>query len=175
MSSEQSVIMAAALVSPTKQGIPICLLNPKSDPVTVYKGTRVEQLELVQDTADIQCDISSAQAGTSEEMKQILWYIVQNYRRRLTTTQEEQFFHLLLTYANVFAKSSTDLGCTTKLQHNIDAGKQAPIRQRVRRLPHNEEEVQKLLQQMLQKNIVRPSKSPWASPVILVKKKDGSS
>lgn len=135
----------------------------------------MEQLELVQDTADIQCDISSAQAGTSEEMKQILWYIVQNYRRRLTTTQEEQFFHLLLTYANVFAKSSTDLGCTTKLQHNIDAGKQAPIRQRVRRLPHNEEEVQKLLQQMLQKNIVRPSKSPWASSVILVKKKDGSS
>ncbi len=35
-------------------------------------------------------------------------------------------------------------------------------------------EVSKLLQDMLQKDIVERSNSPWASPIILVKKKDGS-
>ena len=36
------------------------------------------------------------------------------------------------------------------------------------------EKVQQLLQDMLSKKIISPSKSPWASPVVLVQKKDGS-
>jgi len=34
--------------------------------------------------------------------------------------------------------------------------------------------VKKLIQEMLTKNIVQPSKSPWATPVVIVRKKDGS-
>ena len=40
--------------------------------------------------------------------------------------------------------------------------------------PHKKEEVSKLLQDMLQKDIVEQSSNPWASPIVLVKKKDGS-
>ena len=36
------------------------------------------------------------------------------------------------------------------------------------------EEIQKLLKEMEKKKIIQPSKSPWASPVVHVKKKDGS-
>ena len=36
------------------------------------------------------------------------------------------------------------------------------------------EKVQQLLQDMLDKKIISPSKSPWASPVVLVQKKNGS-
>ena len=50
------------------------------------------------------------------------------------------------------------------------------IRQHVRQVPpHRREEIQTLLDEMLQKKVVQPSDSPWASPVVLVKKKDGSS
>ena len=30
------------------------------------------------------------------------------------------------------------------------------------------------VQQMLSSNVIRPSNSPWASPVVMVRKKDGS-
>ena len=35
-------------------------------------------------------------------------------------------------------------------------------------------EVRKLLDEMLQKDVIQPSASPWASPVVLVQKKDGT-
>ena len=47
-----------------------------------------------------------------------------------------------------------------------------PIQQQVP-LPHRET-VQTLLQEMLDKGIIAPSKSLWASPIVLVTKKDGS-
>jgi len=40
--------------------------------------------------------------------------------------------------------------------------------------PHQKEEVRALLDDILKKNIISPSESPWASPIVLVKKKDGS-
>ena len=41
--------------------------------------------------------------------------------------------------------------------------------------PQQREEVRKLLSDMLARNIISPSKSPWASPVVLVKKKNDAS
>ena len=40
--------------------------------------------------------------------------------------------------------------------------------------PTQKKEISKLLQDMLQKDIVERSSSPWASPIILVKKNDDS-
>ena len=50
-----------------------------------------------------------------------------------------------------------------------------PLRQPYRRqnLAVRREEMAKV-QQMLASDIIRPSNSPWASPVVMVKKKDGS-
>ena len=85
------------------------------------------------------------------------------------------FFHLLLSYADVFAVSMTDLGRTNKLKHSIRTGNAAPTRQPVRRIsPHRRDEIRTLLTEMLKKEVVEPSTSPWASPIVLVKKKDGS-
>ena len=41
--------------------------------------------------------------------------------------------------------------------------------------PHTRAEMGVLLNDMLQKDIISPSKSPWASLIVLVKKKDGTS
>ena len=59
--------------------------------------------------------------------------------------------------------------------HNIDTGIANPIRQPPRRLPFNQrEEIHWLLDGMLSRGVIETSQGPWSSPIVLVKKKDGS-
>ena len=85
-------------------------------------------------------------------------------------------FSLLIDYADVFAVSDDQLGRTNVLQHEIHIDNISLIHQWFRRMsPQQREEVRKLLSDMLARNIISPSKSPWASPVVLVKKKNNAS
>ena len=64
---------------------------------------------------------------------------------------------------------------TTVTDHKIDTGDSPPIRQYPRRLPYQfRGEVDKQVTEMLSQNVIQRSTSPWASPVVLVKKKDGT-
>ena len=93
----------------------------------------------------------------------------------LDVAQRQQVRVLLSQYSDVFALPGSTLGRTSKVQHRIETGRSMSIRQKARRipaaqLPLYEEEMRK----MRDLNIIEPSESPWASPTVLVRKKDGS-
>ncbi|GFT76153.1 retrovirus-related Pol polyprotein from transposon 17.6 [Trichonephila clavipes] len=78
-------------------------------------------------------------------------------------------------FEDVFSRNSSDIGHTTVTQHRIDTADHPPIKQHPRRLPFaKQEEVGTLLREMQENDIIEPSLSPWASPIVLVRKKDGS-
>lgn len=78
-------------------------------------------------------------------------------------------------YADIIALSNSDIGRTGTLKHQISTGDAPPIRQWVRRIPpHHRQEVQELLAKMRENDVITPSNSIWASPVVLVKRTDGS-
>ena len=82
---------------------------------------------------------------------------------------------LLVKYSFLFAMDSMDLGKTDLVKHHIELNNYTPIKDQYRRiLPQQYEEVQKHLKEMLEIRAIRCSNSPWASPVVLVRKKDGS-
>ncbi|GFY12392.1 hypothetical protein TNCV_284951 [Trichonephila clavipes] len=78
-------------------------------------------------------------------------------------------------FEDVFSRNSSDIGHTTVTQHRIDTADHPPIKQHPRRLPFaKQEKVGTLLREMQENDIIEPSSSPWASPIVLVRKKDGS-
>ena len=78
-------------------------------------------------------------------------------------------------YHDIFALGAMELGKTSLVKHVIKLNDHQPFKERYRRIPpHQYEEVRKHLQEMEDIGAIRRSKSPWASPVVLVQKKDGS-
>ena len=81
---------------------------------------------------------------------------------------------LLEEYQHLFALNLKELG-RTLVQHEIKLNNDKPFKERYRRIPpHQYEEVWKHLQEMLAVGAIQKSTSPWASPEVLVHKKDGS-
>ena len=92
-----------------------------------------------------------------------------------TQEQKERARALLTKYSFLFAMDSMDLGKTDLVKHHIELTNYTPIKDRYRRIPPQQyEEVRKHLKEMLDIGAIRCSNSPWASPVVLVRKKDGS-
>ena len=91
----------------------------------------------------------------------------------------EQYRELLLSLLqenkDVFAAHDTDFGRTDTVTMKIDTKDHAPIKQRPYRTPLAQHKiVDDAVDEMLEKGIIERSNSPWASPIVLVKKKDGS-
>ncbi|GFU60164.1 retrovirus-related Pol polyprotein from transposon 412 [Trichonephila clavipes] len=93
-------------------------------------------------------------------------------RKTIPKSSAERLFQ---EFEDVFSRNSSDIGHTTVTQHRIDTADHPPIKQHPRRLPFaKQEEVGTLLREMQENDIIEPSSSPWASPIVLVRKKDGS-
>ena len=87
----------------------------------------------------------------------------------------ENFKELIDEYSDIFAPNSYKIGKTDYIKHHIDKQGHGPIRIRAYRTPFKlEEEMKKHIHEMLKAGIIRPSCSPWAAPVLLVKKQDNT-
>ena len=76
----------------------------------------------------------------------------------------------------MFSKGDFDLGKTNLVQHEINLLPDAkPVKIPPRRLaPDARDAADKIVEDLLQRGLIRPSKSNWSSPVVLVKKKDNT-
>ncbi|KAG5899439.1 hypothetical protein JTB14_033630 [Gonioctena quinquepunctata] len=89
--------------------------------------------------------------------------------------QQPKLRDLVKKYQDIFDTGQGKGGRTNVVQHKIDTGGARPIRQSARRLPlAKKEEADKIVSDMGKAGVIEPSDSPWSSPVVLVKKKDGS-
>ena len=82
---------------------------------------------------------------------------------------------MLIRNQKAFQCEGEPLGRTDRVKHHIETTDPTPIKQRARRFPiHQRDEGNRIVEEMLSADVIEPSSSPWSSPVVLVKKKDGS-
>jgi len=118
------------------------------------------------------------QAVTSDDLckrKRNLIALVAEIGKELPWQERSKLQELLCEHHNVFAIGNGERGETGMIQMEIDTGSSGPKRQPVRRVPFAaRQEIARQLRSMQDQGVIHPSASPWASPVVLVRKKDGS-
>ena len=93
----------------------------------------------------------------------------------LSVAQLEEVVELLLKYEDCFVGASGKVGLTDMATHSIDTGINRPVKQPPRMTSFEEkDQIERQLSELLLDGKVQASESPWASPVLLIKKKDGS-
>lgn len=88
---------------------------------------------------------------------------------------KERITKLLNSTPEVFSQHDMDFGHTNKVKHHIKLSDNTPFKHRARPIhPHDVEAVKKHLQELLDSGVIRESESPFASPIVVVRKKNGS-
>ena len=85
----------------------------------------------------------------------------------LSKEKQDRLLSVIGDYHDVFSLNEGERGETDLVEMDINTGEATPTRQAVRRLPFAvRQEVARQLKEMQDKNVIRPSNSPWASPIV---------
>ena len=87
------------------------------------------------------------------------------------TAQYQELQSLCSEFQDMFQSKQE---CTTLTEHSIPTGSLIPVQQAPYRLPYTHREcVKKETEAMFLDRVIEPSTSDWASPIVLIEKKDG--
>ena len=91
----------------------------------------------------------------------------------LNREEQGKLLQLLIKFSDIFSFDGK-FGKTHLVKHKINTADAIPISKKPYRTSVTENEViSNEVNKMLKEGIIKPSTSPWSSPVVLVKKKDG--
>ena len=93
----------------------------------------------------------------------------------LSSNQKEQIINMLNNQSHVFSNDGGDVGYLNVAEHRIELYDYTPIYQKPRRFPEVvNQEIEKQCLELQLLDIIEPSQSPYSSPVVPIRKKDGT-
>jgi hypothetical protein len=160
----------------------ICLVNPSERDFTLQEGSTLGDaveagLHVPVPYQDRKvCSRGEEHRGNlgTREVPAHLQDLLERSSRELSREQRGQLADLLTEFQYVFARSEFDFGDFTALEHRIDTGDAAPIKERMRRIPLFFVDEEEAHLKMLDAGVTQPSISEWASAPVLIMKKDGN-
>ncbi|UYV72153.1 hypothetical protein LAZ67_9001970 [Cordylochernes scorpioides] len=117
-------------------------------------------------------EIAGKDEVTSPDVRECLISMIST---DLEETKKNRLLTCLNEFSDIFDFEKKIFPVSGEIKHKIDTSDYPPVRQRPYRVsPAERRVIQSEVEKMMETKIIRPSSSPWASPVILVRKKDGS-
>ena len=142
------------------------LINESVKAKSIPKGTVLAQVH----KADIVTQVQPSQVPSSRLDPTLFSFgdspIPEHWKTRLSQKLSER--------PQVFSLSEWDVGLVQGVEHRIRLKDERPYRERVRRLaPADIDDVRRHLQELMAAGIIKESRSPYASPIVVARKKNG--
>ena len=184
---EKGLFIARTLVkSGDVSTVPARILNLSDEPQILQSNTvvaiakpvlSVREIDLPEDVNGSNMEPQQTPGQGLEmddhELPEPLKGLAERSSANLNEEESQQVENLLKRYKQVFSMNDWDLGMNNEVEHHINTGSAAPIRQRPRRTaPWKQKEIDLQVNKLLKEGKVQESNSPLASPVVLVAKKD---
>lgn len=150
----------------------IKVANFSDKTIHINKSTKIVNIEPIEPVQSKESEINVIEKNFDSDYE---LYGGQFDLQHLNTIEREKIENLLKKHANIFANSVKQLtGCKT-VKHRVYLSDDIPVRQKPYRTPHPlREELKKQINDLLDAGIISVSDSPYASPIILVKKKNNT-
>lgn len=183
---QKSGLIACPSVSMNRSKVAFRVFNPTGETIKLHKGavcgfiSPVEIESQVLEKTDQEpheriCKMQEASHKFENKVPDYLKPMYDEACEHLDNKSKRAVCDLLCKYKDIFSEGDYDIGCTNVVKHKIDTGDHRPIKQAPRRLPlSQQEEVDRQVDNLIKAGLIEPSDSSWASPVVLVRKKDGS-
>ncbi|XP_037275202.1 uncharacterized protein LOC119167781 [Rhipicephalus microplus] len=164
---EKGLAIARGIVDIVEGTVSVPITNFCSEYRPLAKGTTVALFETIPDISDVLTIDDALHPRTHD--------VFFNVNPALPLERHERLRKLLYSYQDCLA-TSPKIRQTTLVKHRIITYENVqPSHQLPHRVSMKEREaIRKQVQEMLHDNIIEPSQSPWASPVVIVKKRDGT-
>jgi len=153
-------------------------LNATAKPVSLHAGTvisELQQVEVLDKPANgYSRSVHNAEVE-SEKVPDFLQKLLDDVDDSVPEGASLALKDIVIDHLDVFSTGEYDLGQTDIIMHHIDTGNAKPVRQPLRRFPPaHVEAISDHVDNLLTQGIIEPASSPWASNIVLVRKKDGS-
>lgn len=156
-----------------EQTIPILVSNPTDSPLWVPRHAKIGDLYLCEELGPVQSQ--GQEINTPEAREKEPPTLLDFSESTAPEEAKSRVRELVGLYQHAFSTSNVDIGRSKIVEHRIPLKETNPVNERYRRIPPSQyEEVRKHLKEMRDADVIRESFSPYASPVVLVRKKDGS-
>jgi len=160
-SSEIKVVDALVEISHGQNNTPVEIVNDSPNVLHITKGEEIAKLH--------QANVELPKVDNPDQF-------LQHFDLSHVNSHElEKLQGFLLEHRALFATNTSEMGCTDITTHRIELDNPIPFKDKSRPIPPGSyNEVRQHIAELLSAGVIKCSKSPYSSNMVLVRKKDGS-
>lgn len=147
------------------------ILNKSDKNVTLTLTKPIQTLSFNENNYELfYTDVTHSQTNNKVDIENLI------RTAHMNSEEKKQILNVCKKYSDIFHTESQPLTFTNQIKHAIKTKDEIPIHTKSYRYPFiHKPEVERQMKSMLDQGIIRPSNSPWSSPIWIVPKKTDAS